>query len=320
MHRFLRWYNQNRMQFYLTLGIIVFIFLVIQILNSVAEQNLEQKKSNISNTNSSTSASTTISKTNESVITGGKISSYDDATNTNLIKQFIEYCNTRQIDKAYDMLTDECRELLYPTLRDFAYNYWNKIFYINRMYSLENWYSTSNLYTYYIKYTEDVLASGNTNSEDNKGDYITVVKNNGEYKLNIGSYIGRYASKKQTSKNNVQATVNYIDMYMDYTIVNISVKNNTRNTICIDTKENIDSMYIYDENNVKYTSFLNEIALEQLVVYRNMTNTLNIKFNKIYNPDRYISGIVLSDMVLNYENYKARSEKKDKIIINIDNI
>lgn len=317
MYRFIRWYNQNRMQFFIGLAIIVFIFLIIQVLNSIAEREQEQKKNNISNVNSSTSASTTISKTNESVITGDKVSNKDDNTNVNLIKEFVKYCNDREIDKAYDMLTDECKELLYPTLRDFGVNYWNKIFYINRMYTLENWYSDGIYFTYYIKYTEDVMATGNVNSQDNKGDYITVVKNNDEYKLNISSYVGRELKSKTVEKNNVQITVNWFDMYIDYLNINVSVKNNTKNTICIDTKEDFESLYIYDENSVKYTSFLNEIAEEQLIVYRDMTSTLNIKFNKIYNPSREISGIVFSDVVSNYQNYIQKSEKKEKMIIEV---
>lgn len=53
---------------------------------------------------------------------------------------------------------------------------------------------------------------------------------------------------------------------MDYSIVDIKIKNNTTNKICLDTKENIDKTYLYDENNVKYTAFLNELSDEELAV------------------------------------------------------
>ena len=59
-------------------------------------------------------------------------------------------------------------------------------------------------------------------------------------------------------------------LYIDYTIVNIKIKNNTADTICLDTKENIDKTYLYDENNVTYTAFLNELADEELAVLSRM--------------------------------------------------
>lgn len=72
---------------------------------------------------------------------------------------------------------------------------------------------------------------------------------------------------------------------MDYTILNLKVKNNTEGVISLDTKENLNTMYIYDENNVNYESFLNENSEEELQVRRNAEKNIDIKFNKIYNPN-----------------------------------
>lgn len=310
MYKFIRWYNQNRMLFFLIIIVIIFAFAIIQTLNTIAEQ--EQKKTQISKVNSSTNQSTTISKTNESIITKDKISNQNDKTNTNLIKNFVDYCNDKNPNSAYDMLSDECKALLYPRLEDFINNYYNNIFYISRMYSLKNWYDSGDKFTYYIKYTEDVLATGNANSKDNKADYITVVKRNGEYKLNISSYVGRISDTKISQNENVQIKINYIDVYMDYTIANVDVKNSTYNDICIDPKENSDSLYAYDENNVKYTAFLNELALEQLIVHEGRTNNLNIKFNMVYNSERELSGIYFTNLILNYYG------EKEKIVINVE--
>ena len=313
MNRFIRWYNQNRQLFFTIVIIIAFALITIHTLNSILEKKQEQRKNDIVGGNSSTNTSTTISKTDESVITGEKVSEYDDQTNVNLIKQFIEYCNDGEVEKAYNMLSNECKEQIYPSLEHFKTNYYKKIFYINRMYNIENWYGMQNSYTYYIKYTEDVLATGNVNSSNNKSDYITVVRDNDQYYLNINSYVGRQKKNINQSNRNVYIRINYIDMYMDYTIVNIDVENKTNNTICLDTKENVNTTYLYDTNNVKYKSFLNEIAEEQLVVRRNAKININIKFNKMYNPERELQGIAFSDIVLNYDNYINKTSKKEVI-------
>lgn len=47
-----------------------------------------------------------------------------------------------------------------------------------------------------------------------------------------------------------------------------------------------------------------------------MEVNVDIKFNKRYNPDnRDLKGLALTDVVLNYENYKNNGEVKDSIKI-----
>lgn len=316
MNRIIRWYNQNRVFVWIAIIMIALIFAIMQILNALVGEENAQKRNNLNSGNSSTNDSTTISKPNTSVITGDKIPEESSKTNEAIIKQFVEYCNNGEIEKAYNMLTDECKANIYPSLEYFNVNYYQKVFYMKRMYKLENWYTESGLYTYYITYTEDVLATGNLNSADNKADYITVVRN--KNKLNISSYVGRETLGKTVSRDGVNITVNFLDLYMDYTIANINVKNNSTDTICIDTKENAQKTYLYGENNVKYTALLNENANEQLIIKRGMTNTVNIKFNKLYNTEREIRGIIFSDVVLNYEEYIGKTSGKKSTIINIE--
>lgn len=319
MHKFIRWYNQNIKQFWLGFGIIALAFIIIRTLDAIVGEENAQKRNNMQLQNSSTNTSTTISNSNTSVITGEPVSNKDTKTNEGVIKEFVGYCNSKQIEKAYNMLTDECKSLLYPTIQVFSQNYYNNIFYINRMYTMENWYTDKNLYTYYVTYTEDILASGNVKSADKKADYITIVKNQNGYKLNIGSYVGREICNKEQTKNGVTVTLNWLDMYMDYTIANIEVKNNSTNTICLDSKQADGTVYLYDENNVKYTGLLNEIAEEQLLGRRGTKNTINLKFNKIYNPERDIYGVIFADIVTNYEEYiqNPKNKKKMSIIIEI---
>lgn len=73
-------------------------------------------------------------------------------------------------------------------------------------------------------------------------------------------------------------------MYMDYTIVNLKVKNNTDNIISIDTKQDVKTMYLYDTNVVKYMAFLNETPDVELQVRKDIEKSIDIKFDKIYSP------------------------------------
>lgn len=320
MHRFLRWFNQNRAEFVIIVVLIAFIFIIIRTVDGFIKVEQDQKKNELSFRNSSTNTiqNTITSKANESVITGQKIQEKVSEKNKSLIKQFVDYCNTGErdnLEKAYNLLSDECKEVLYPTLRDFITKYYISYFSTSRIYNLENWYMDSNSCTYSIKYIEDVLATGNVNSKENRDDYITVVYTDTGAKLNIGSYVGRKINGTKVNKNNVTLKVNWIDLYIDYTISNVTITNGTANTICIDTKEKAQTAFLYDENSVKYTAFLNEIAKEDLILDKGETRNLEVKYSKMYNPSRAIRGIVFQDVVLNYEKYSANFEKKDRITI-----
>ena len=319
MHRLFRWYNQNRLQVIIVVALITFIFIILRVLNGFAEKELEQKKNEANHRNNSINIeqSTITSRVNQSVLTGEKVPEQTSNSNQKVIKQFVNYCNDVKVEEAYAMLSDECKEVLYPTLKDFVTYYYLNIFYITRIYSLENWYKDFDSYTYYIKYTEDVLATGNVKSKDDRSDYITVIYTDSGVKLNIGSYVGREKKEETVTKNNVSLTVNWVDYYIDYCVYNVSFTNNTLNKICIDTNEDIESVFIYDENEIKFTAYLNEISNEELKVDSGKTTTLNIKFGRIYNPDRSIRGIAFCDVILNYDNYTKGLEKKSRITLNI---
>lgn len=78
----------------------------------------------------------------------------------NYISKFIDYCNSKEIEKAYDMLSKKCKEEKYSTIEDFE----NK--YIKQNYNLKiDKYmikKENNLYEVYL--TEDMLVTGKTTS------------------------------------------------------------------------------------------------------------------------------------------------------------
>lgn len=317
MHKLLRIYNQNRGLIIAIVCAIALIIIIIQILNSLVEQDIEAKRQKILAQTPIPTDSTAIYQNNTSVLTGEKVR--DIRTDKEIIEQFVKYCNDGQIEEAYNMLTADCKTRIYPSLEYFKTVYYDRIFEKKRMYKLENWYTTSKFTTYYIRYTEDVLASGNLDSESNRGDYITVVNGGDKKELSISSYVGAENSNRVTTSNGVTLTVSKIHNYMDYTILTLKVKNNTQNAICIDTKENLETMYIYDTNGVRYTAFLNEKAVEEFIIRRNMELSIDIKFNKRYNPEsRELKGIMLKDVVLNYDNYIAGIEEKKVVKIDAD--
>lgn len=282
MNKLIRLYNQNRALIITIIIVIALIIIIIQILNSLVKQEKYSEEKNNSVNSSTNSQSTTISQSNVSVITGETVR--DSKTDEEVIREFVKYCNEGEIEKAYNMLAEDCKSLIYPSLENFKVNYYNKIFYMERMYTLENWYSDVFCNTYYIKYIEDILATGNANSSKNTGDYITVIKTENKNYINISSFVRTENVEKSKNINGITIQINKIYIYMDYSILDINVKNNSKDTICIDTKKSVETTYLYDTNGIRYIALLNENSEEELQVRKNMEQKLKIKFNKMYSP------------------------------------
>jgi len=145
---------------------------------------------------------------------------------------------------------------------------------------------------------KDLLSTGQKDSMPIE-DYYTIINEKGQYKLNISSYIGKKDINISNSQNNITVSIISKKIYMDYEIYEIKVENKTGNDLIFNTKENTKSMYIQDENELKYIAFLNEIADSEFEVINGSAKTFEIKFNRGYKPTISIEKIVFEDININ---------------------
>lgn len=312
MYNIIRFYNQNRKKIIRIVLIIVLIIGGIQLFNYFAKQSNKAKygqKNTIDNNVNTTIDSTKENQeliSNKSLISGQTVDSDKLKKDTEIIKEFVDYCNKKDFSSAYNLLTEECKEVMFPSIQDFYNIYYLNIFANEtRLYTIQNWAGS----TYQIRYTEDILSSGNLNGTETKQDYITVIKNNDEKKLNINSYVGRSKSNKETNYKDIKVNITSIDTYMDYQIYNLDVQNNTEKTILLDTSDDVNSVYLLDSKNMKYQFYNNEIIQNRLIVKSEFTNNIQIKFNNSYSSNRRIEKIVFSKLILNYDEYLQLEDK-----------
>lgn len=289
---------------YKILGIIVAIILVlclIRVLNEMAKQKLKTQV--VTNTTQSTY------KPQETVILGDNVSTSAQEKNSEVMDNFIKYCNEKEVGKAYNLLTQECQEEIFSSsIENFKKNYIEKIFSSTKIYSMQSWINGTNP-TYKVRILDDMLATGKTGNVVE--DYYTIVKQNGDYKLNINSYIGRKQINKEKTVGNMTITILSKDTYMNYETYNIKVQNNTENTIILDSKENEKSVYITGDNEITYRAFMYEIDDVYLTIKPRIYTKLTVKFNKIYSPNIQTESITFSDIINNADTYRNLQNKKD---------
>ena len=313
MHNIMRFIRQNKKQIIRIAVIAAFLFLILQILNYLTENN---KNINVNNNKEQS----VYEKTNgtvvsdKSMVSGGKVSTSTMQSVNDIIKEFVENCNNQKIEEAYNMLTDECKEVLYPDIETFENNYYNNLFKESNLgYSIENWSGD----IYIVKYMEDMLSTGKITTDNSYSDYITIVNKDGNKKLNINRYIGRKILNKSKDSDNIKTEVLYSDKYMDYEIYKLKITNNTDNTILLDPLTEVGKIYLKDSNDVRHKAYTNEIVKDNLKIYAGHTSTIEIKFDNPYISDRDIKSICFSNIVLYYSEANKGAYKKIKYIINL---
>ncbi len=301
MNKLKRWYNTNRRMFWISVFTITLIIAVPHAIDSYLKKH---KKESSSNNN----VTTTYGNSNYAVVSDKTLSDNTANENSRVINQFIEYCNNGRIEEAYNMLTDICKERIYPTVDDFEGRYYSRIFNTKRLYQMNAWTTNEGYFTYKINFTDDILASGNANGPSIE-DYYTVTIENGQRKLNINGFIYNEEINKENEIDELKIKVLSKEIYIDYEIYNIEVNPKTPNAILLDSLESVGTMYLTGSRGLKYNALNHEMVREELRVRG--TRIVRVKFNKKHSNRDVIKTITFNDIVLNYEEYISSQNKRE---------
>ncbi len=314
MNRFIRYFNQNRVKIIIAILIVAFIIILIQAINNILKQSQTEEELTEPVIQDS-------SRPVESVITGEELTEETTDNNLNTISHFVEFCNAKEYENAYNMLSQDCKDAVYNTLESFVTNYCNRVFINNMTYNLELWYNTHNAYTYKILYFENnILSTGNINPTNNIEDFITVTESEDGYKLNINNFIERETINKSQNIEGTEITITINDRYIyrSYERYTITVRNNTDKTILLSEGTNGNDICLVDSNEVEYDSIINEVSLANLELTPGVERTLDIRFYKMYNLYRTINSISFKNIILDKDTFEQDAENTQKVNINID--
>lgn len=246
----------------------------------------------------------------ETVIKGSNVSKEQFATDSNKVDKFLEDCNTDNVEEAYSLLDEECKEELYPTVEDFKKYYYDSVFDKNREYNLQAWISTSNYTVYKIRYTNNMLSTGTYDKEDVYQDYITLNKNTNT--ISIGNFVYSEECKVETKTKDIEAVVKKKNIYMTYEEYEIQIRNNTSKTILLDTLSGYNSIRLIG-NGVPYLADTNKLFLTNLIINPGAVKSIKIRFSKSLNSNNESDRIEFLKAIMDYDSYQQNSENYTNI-------
>lgn len=121
-----------------------------------------------------------------------------------LIDSFFNYCNNKQYQNAYNMLTSDCQKYMYSdSLEDFI-EYVDSIYTTSKIYNIQNYSNVDNVYIYNINILDDIMSTGTTGGYQTYTEKIAIVDEDGTLKISNQGYIGK------KTFNNLFAEDNYL--------------------------------------------------------------------------------------------------------------
>lgn len=241
-------------------------------------------------------------KPTETIIKGQDVSKEQYEKDSNLVNTFLEYCNGKKVEEAYDLVSDECKNEKYPTIEKFKEYYYNDIFEKKRECNLQAWISTDEYTIYKIRYSNSMISTGTYDETDVYEDYITLNRKNNTEKISIGSFVDSEECNIVTNEDGIEATVIMKKIYISDEEYEIYVTNNTEKTILLDNLNSSTSILLQSSTS-QYLAYTNKLFISNLIIEPGETQRLQIRFIKSLGSNSESRRIQFSSVIKDYEAY-----------------
>lgn len=228
------------------------------------------------------------------------------------IEEYVGYCNNAEWQKAYNMLSDACKEYSFNhDIQEFMKYVYTKMP-TPKKYAIQDYSNDGNTYIYQIKYTDDFLATGLTNTTYQYTEEKMIFKRqkDGSLEMAVGNFVD-FGDIKNISENNyVKIDVKSVIKYYSVEVYNIKITNRTENTIVIaDGQEENEVML-----NLKSSEARNMDKKEDgIVLGPQESRTLGISFQKFYDNEDDARSITFGAIRV-MEKYSGTENVPDEVI------
>lgn len=278
--RILRFFRNNKKIVFIVISVIVVVFLI----------NLYLKNRKIEVT-----PQTTYEPHTSVIDSSSKVPERVSNKIEDMIKEYMDYCNDSNWAGAYNMLSEDCKTYSFDNKISNYMEYVSTKMPTKKKYAIQDYSNDGNMYIYQIKYTDDLLATGLTNSVYQFTEEKMIFKKNsdGLLDMSVGNFVDFHNLKNifenEYIKVDVQSVVQYYSME-EYTLkltnrtdYNIVLANNVENNEIVlklksgDTRDRLD-------------------VRDEIVLLPNASKTFRFSFTKFYDNDDAASSLVFNSV------------------------
>ena len=233
---------------------------------------------------------------------GSSAPSTVQTTAETMIEEYVGYCNEGNYQKAFNMLSEDCRKYGFGDSLDDFVDYVLKKMITPKKYSIQDYSNYNGYYIYEVKYIDDILATGLTNQTYNyTTEKIIFTRNkNNSFDMSVGNFV-KYDQIANVLENDY-LKIDVIDRITRYSIETYTIKftNRTDSTVVI-----ADNLVTNEVQLVLPQEYRNmENTNTNIILEPNQSQTVTVGFTKFFD-DGDISQGILFGAVRVIEDYKG---------------
>lgn len=158
---------------------------------------------------------------------GGSVPKKYVETINQTVETYFNYCNTKNYEQAYNMLTDQCKEYLYGNDISLFQEYVDSIFTQSKIYNLQNYSNIEDTYVYDLVILDDIESTGTTEGYEPYKEKIALRKEDNDFKISNQGFIESITYNKVAEDENLKVTVKSKDVSYTREGYNVTITNKT---------------------------------------------------------------------------------------------
>ncbi len=198
------------------------------------------------------------------------------------IDNYFNYCNNKDYENAFNMLTTDCQERLYNNDVNQFKNYVDIIFNKYKIYNVQNFSNVNETYIYNIRILDDISATGATGQYDTYEEKIVIHYDNGEFKVSNQGYIGKMELNKETESDEMKVKVIKKEMSYSREEYTLEIRNKTDSYMMISDDIGVNQIML--NLGAQARQALN-ITNFHIILFPGEIRTITLLFNKYYDDE-----------------------------------
>ncbi len=228
-----------------------------------------------------------------------------------MLEQYVGYLLEGNVEMAYQMISDNCKQWSFENNINVFTSYVLEKVGAAKRYTIQNYSNEGNTYVYQVKYMDDFLATGLTNTTYSFTEEKIVFKRqkDGRLEMAVGSFID-YEELQNVSENEyLKVDLQAVQKYYSYEEYTVKITNRSDDTIVIsDAQEEGEIFLTLTSNDTR-----NAVNIADLVLGPKESITKQIRFQKFYDNQDEASSLTFGSVRV-MEQYSGTKNVAEEVI------
>lgn len=235
---------------------------------------------------------------------------------SNLINNFVENCNNKDYEGAYDLLSNEYKTRYFPSIEDFK-EYVDEKFPNKKIYNIQNFSNLNNTYVYRVRLLDDILENGTTEGYSFTESKYVVKEENGTMKLALNGYCGFEELGIDVEDDYMELKIKKKYITYDDASYEVEITNKTNYYIVLsDSQTSATAIQLKLPNDTRTAKYMVD---SNLVILPSDTRTVEITFDEYFDDKQEPTNLLLNSIRIlpKYTGYEENIEQENENTIKL---